>query len=247
MKSAQPGESSSGRSALQLTAPTELSESFLAVQRERFQAVAEHPFFTRYASEATPAQMRKALLGFYPLIDAFPRWMATVLSRIDPNERPRAGEAREWYGRNIVIEERHRDWWIDSGVPLGLKPDDFAAHRPTAAMEAHPNYLYRVVQTASVAEAAAALNYAVEGATGEWTRKMRTAARARFEALGIKFSNRALRWFDAHAEYDDRHPAEALEVVKIFATDEASMMRAAQAALRSLEYYEMALDDALRA
>src|SRR5260221_10624581 len=58
---------------------------------------------------------------------------------------------------------------------------------------------------------------------------------------------RSDRRMDAHAEYDDRHPAEALEVVKIFATDEASMMRAAQAALRSLEYYEMALDDALRA
>ena len=50
-----------------------------------------------------------------------------------------------------------------------------------------------------------------------------------------------------HASYDDTHPAEALEVVKIFATDEASMARAADAAVRSLEYYEMALDDALRA
>jgi pyrroloquinoline quinone (PQQ) biosynthesis protein C len=234
--------------ALQLTAPTGLSERFLAAQSEQFAAVAGHPFFTRFAEEATPAQMRKGLLGFYPLIEAFPRHMAIVLSRIDlslAHAHPRAPEARDWLMRNIALEERHREWWIDCGVPLGLQPADFTSHRPTAQIEAHQHYLWRVVREGSVAEAVAALNHAVEGATGEWTRKMRTATRARFEALGIRFDQRALRWFDAHAEYDDRHPAEALEVVKIFAPDEESMMRAAAAAVRSLEYYKMALDDAL--
>jgi hypothetical protein len=52
---------------------------------------------------------------------------------------------------------------------------------------------------------------------------------------------------DAHAEYDDKHPTEALEVVKIFASDERAMSRAAAAAVRSLEYYKLALDDALLA
>src|SRR5437763_406128 len=228
-----------------LTEPTKLSERFLAAQREPFKAVAEHTFFTHFAKEGTPAQIRKALLGFYPLIDSFPRWMATVLERIDPRERRGAGEGRDWYRRNITIEKRHRRWWIDCGVPVGLTKRDYAGHRPTAAMEAQQHYLYRVVHSGSVAEAAAALNYAVEGATGEWTRNLRSAARKRFEALGIRFEDRALRWFDAHAEYDDQHPAEALEVVKIFATDEASMTRAADAAVRSLEYYRMALDDVL--
>jgi len=236
-----------GRAALQLTAPTALSERFVAAQRERFQAVAEHAYFTRFGAEATPAQMRKALLGFYPLIEAFPRWMGTVLSRIDAGERPRAAEARDWYVRNITVEERHREWWIDCGIPLGLSPDDFTRHRPPAAMEAHQHFLFHVVHEGSVAEAAAALNYAVEGATGQWARRMRTAARARFQALGLRFDDRALRWVDAHAGYDDAHPAEALEVVKIFATDEASMAQAAEAAVRSLEYYAMALDEALRA
>jgi pyrroloquinoline quinone (PQQ) biosynthesis protein C len=224
-----------------------LSERFVAAQRERFQAVAEHPFFTRFDFEATSAQMRKGLLGFYPLIESFPRWMATVLSRIDAHQRPRAAEAREWYIRNISLEERHRQWWIDCGAPLGLEPRDFGLHRPTAAMEAHQHYLFHVVHEGTIAEAAAALNYAVEGATGSWTRIMRTAARSRLGVLGIRFEERALRWLDAHAGYDDLHPLEALEVVKIFATDEASMMQAAAAAVRSLEYYEMALDDALRA
>ena len=230
-----------------LTEPTELSERFLAVQRERFQAVARHPFFTRFAKEGMPAQIRKALLGFYPLIDAFPGWMATVLGRIDPDQRPRAGEARDWYRRNIALEKRHRRWWIDCGVPVGLTKRDYAGHRPTAAMEAQQHYLYRVVHEGTVAEAAAALNYAVEGATGQWTRRMRDAARTRYGTLKLDFDDRALRWVDAHASYDDTHPAEALEVVKIFATDEAAMARAADAAVRSLEYYEMALDDALDA
>ena len=232
---------------MQLTGPTELSERFLGLLREPFKAVAEHAFFTRFAAEATPAQMRKGLLGFYPLIEAFPRHMATILTRIDPHERPRAAEAREWFIRNIAIEEKHREWWIDCGVPLGIQPDEFAAHRPTPLMEAHQHYLWRVVREGSVAEAVASLNYAVEGATGEWTRKMRSATRQRFEKLGIRFDPASLRWFDAHAEYDDLHPAEALEVVKIFATDDRAMSRAAAAAVRSLEYYALALDDALKA
>ncbi|HUJ27709.1 MAG TPA: iron-containing redox enzyme family protein [Myxococcales bacterium] len=230
---------------MQLTPATELSERFLAAQREEFRAVAEHPFFTRFADEATPAQMRKGLLGFYPLIEAFPRHMAMVLSRIDAHARPRAAEARDWLMKNIGVEEKHREWWIDCGVPLGLKPPDFAGHRPTPQIEAHQHFLWRIVREGSVAEAVAALNYAVEGATGEWTRRMRSATRARFEKLGIVFDPHTLRWFDAHADYDDKHPAEALEVVKIFADDEPSMLRAAAAAVRSLEYYRMALDDAL--
>ncbi|MCA1825613.1 MAG: iron-containing redox enzyme family protein [Myxococcales bacterium] len=232
---------------MKLTPPTELSEKFVAAQREQFKAVAEHPFFTRFATEATPAQIRKALLGFYPLIDSFPRWMATVRDRIDAKERPRADEARDWYRRNIKVERRHRSWWLDCGVPWGLTRRDYASFRPPAAMEEQCDFLRRIVREGTVAEAAAALNYAVEGATGEWTRRMRDASRARYATLGIDFNDKALRWVDAHAAYDDRHPAEALEVVKVFATDDASIARAAAAAVRSLEHYATALDDALRA
>jgi pyrroloquinoline quinone (PQQ) biosynthesis protein C len=231
---------------MRLTPPTELSSRFVAAQADAFAAVARHPFFTSFSSVTEP-QLRKALLGFYPLIESFPRMMATVLSRIEPAAFPRAGDAREWYLGNIAVEERHRAWWIDCGAPLGLTSADFTSARPSLAMEAQQHFLFRVVHEGSVAEAAAALNYAVEGATGEWTRALRSAARARFEALGLRFSKRALRWVDAHAAYDDKHPAEALEVVKIFAPDEVTMSRAATAAIRSLEYYAMALSDALAA
>ena len=228
---------------MELTAPTEWSERFVAAVRAPFEAVARHRFFTTYADEATPEQMRKALLGFYPLIEEFPRHMAMILSRIDAHARPRAAEARDWLMRNIAVEERHREWWIDCGKPLGLAAHDFARHVPPPQIEAHQHFLWRAVRERPVADAVAALNYAVEGATGEWTRKMRSAARERFEKLGIRFDPRSLKWFDAHAEYDDKHPVEALEVVKIFATDEPATLRAAAAAARSLEYYKLALDE----
>lgn len=229
---------------MKLTPDTVLSARFVAGQREALRAVAGHPFFSGFASVTQP-QLRKALLGFYPLIESFPRMMATVLSRIDPAVSPRAGEAREWYLGNIALEERHRAWWIDCGAPLGLSAADFRSARPSVAMEAQQNFLFRIVHEGSVAEAAAALNYAVEGATGEWARALRAAVRARFEQLGLRFGKRALRWVDAHAAYDDKHPAEALEVIKIFASDEPAMTRATAAAIRSLEYYAMALTDAL--
>ena len=232
---------------LEITPNTALTELFLSAIRVQFDAVTGHRFFTRFKDEATLAQMRRGLLGFYGMIEIFPRLMSTILARIDPHERAGAAEARDWFIRNISLEERHREWWIDTGGALGLSERDFGRYRASAAMEAHRHYLYYVVHAGSIGEAVAAVNYAVEGATGIWTRQLRTSARARFQTLGIEFTPQTLRWFDVHAEYDDKHPMEALEIVKLYCPDEPSMTRAADAAARSLEFYAMALDDALRA
>ena len=221
---------------MKLTPPSELSEWFVAEVRPAMLAVAEHPFFAGFGS-VSEAQIRKALLGFYPLIESFPAWMSVVHRRLPE------GDAREWYARNIRVEKRHAKWWIDCGAPFGLTRADFVSAVSPAAMAAQREFLAAIVRDGSIAEAAAALNYAVEGATGEWTRVMQKSARDRYATLGLHFKDKALRWVDAHAAYDDLHPAEALEVVKAFADNGAV---AAKAAIRSLDLYRRALDELAR-
>jgi pyrroloquinoline quinone (PQQ) biosynthesis protein C len=235
-------------SALALTPETPLSRAFLERTRAALDAVSGHVYFGAFAEGTlSRAAVERGLLGFYPLVEGFPRTMARILARLDPRERPRAEEARGWLLRNIATEERHHEWWVDLGAPFGIGAARFAAARPSARMDAQNHYLFRIAETGTIAEAVAAVNWAVEGATGVWTRALAPLAATTARRFGLEADERALRWLTAHADYDDRHPVEALEVVKIYATDEAEMARAAAAAERSLEYYAIALDDALGA
>jgi pyrroloquinoline quinone (PQQ) biosynthesis protein C len=51
-----------------------------------------------------------------------------------------------------------------------------------------------------------------------------------------------LEWVSAHASYDDKHPDEALEIIKAFATTKEEQEKVKQATKRALEYYALALD-----
>lgn len=235
------------RRGLQLTGDTALSLRFTRAVQPSFDAVARHPYFAAFARDLTLAQLHKGMLGFYPTVEAFPRFMAAILSRIEPRAEKRSNEARSWLMRNISVEEKHREWWVDAGEPLGLDEGHYLEHRPSAKMAAQSHFLFEMSHAAPIGEAVAAVNYAVEGATGVWAREMQSSFRTRLESLGLPATGRVVRWLDAHAQYDDIHPIEALEVVKIFCPGEAAMDRAAQAAVRSLDYYAMALDDALEA
>src|SRR5699024_9029354 len=64
----------------------------------------------------------------------------------------------------------------------------------------------------TLAASIAAVNYAVEGATGEWSRILYDSNEytGKFPAATKKQS---LRWLQLHAAYDDKHPWEALEIV----------------------------------
>jgi pyrroloquinoline quinone (PQQ) biosynthesis protein C len=233
---------------MRLTADTPLSGRFVERVARDMDAVTGHEYFRRASESAlTLAQCRKTLLGFYPLIQAFPRYMRDTLARIDPAERERAGEARSWIARNVRTEARHARWWVDWGRGFGIAADEFARARPTEAMDAPNRYLAEVAAKASIAESVAAVNYALEGSAGIWTRAVRGGLSRQGEKLGFRSNARMLRWLEAHARYDDLHPIEALEVVKVYATSDADVDSAAAAASRCLRYLASALDDALAA
>ena len=58
----------------------------------------------------------------------------------------------------------------------------------------------------------AATNYAIEGAVGEWAATV--CSRDIYEeSFPLEGRKRAMKWLKMHAQYDDEHPWEALEIV----------------------------------
>ncbi len=58
---------------------------------------------------------------------------------------------------------------------------------------------------------------------------------------GVNLDKRAYAWMINHARYDDVHPLQALEVMKLYTTPDLQE-KVVFAARRSLEYLLMALD-----
>jgi pyrroloquinoline quinone (PQQ) biosynthesis protein C len=74
------------------------------------------------------------------------------------------------------------------------------------------NWCDEISSRGSLAASIAATNYAIEGATGEWSQILYDSESyaAQFPSATRKAS---LRWLQLHAAYDDTHPWEALEIV----------------------------------
>jgi len=81
------------------------------------------------------------------------------------------------------------------------------------------------------------VNYAIEGTTGEWTRLVMPAFTERFGE-----DRSSLMWLAEHAEYDDAHPREALELIKLTARDDDDRKAVAEAVRRSLELFRRGFD-----
>jgi len=64
----------------------------------------------------------------------------------------------------------------------------------------------------TLAAGMAATNYAIEGVTGEWAQKVYDSL-AYADSLPVAGRKATLRWLQLHADYDDSHPWEALEIV----------------------------------
>jgi pyrroloquinoline quinone (PQQ) biosynthesis protein C len=229
-----------------ITPETPLSRRFEHAIRPHLDAVAGHALFRALADgSATLDECRAALLGFYPLVAAFPCYLGVTRARIAPST-PHAIAARAWFHANLRVEANHARWWIEWGRVVGLTPADFRDARPSPAMAGQNAYLLSVATRGSIAEAAAAINYAVEGATGLWTRAIAPGMPRLAARHGLVLDRAVTRWLRAHARYDDAHPREALEVVKVFARDELEIARAARAAVKSLLHFAAALDEVRR-
>lgn len=190
---------------------------------------------------------RSACLNFYPLIEAFPQFLALNLAKVPAGNSRLNRAARSWLIINIQQERLHADWWRRMARKFGVPAEELnQAIYPPPEIDGLNNYLWRICTHGSLAEGVSAANFAVEGPTGQWTKLVKKGFEAHRRIERIEVDEEALEWIEAHASYDDKHPIEALEIIKAYATTEEEQAKVTQAAKRALEYYALALESCYR-
>lgn len=227
--------------------PSWLQDVVVGTQPERGR-VARHAAWQRMRDGTISREAhRNILVGFWPLIERFPQLLALNLLKTRHGRDEAQNAARAWLARNLRVEQKHAGWFLDWGAAFGIARDEMLDGPRPVEMTLITDWSWRVSESGDLAEAMAATNYAIEGVTGEWTPAV--AHSAAYRAGIVAGDERsAMRWLDAHADYDDRHPWQALELIAALAgSDPApSRVRAIHAAVtRSYELYALALDAAL--
>lgn len=164
-------------------------------------------------------------VDFYPLIRDFPGWLEVLLKRSPP-------EGQRFFRDNMRVERRHDALWRAMGDGFGVPEERFdQVATPITAVQEFHDFLTEIGANGPFASAVAATNYAVEGVA------QKIASRALW---GLRHNRqlgpRGRWWLEEHAKYDDEHPKQALEVIKICVSrgeDEIESIK--QAASRSLE------------
>jgi pyrroloquinoline quinone (PQQ) biosynthesis protein C len=212
--------------------------------------VVEHELFALMRDAKLPlAAMRRFMVGVWPTIEQFPRFMAMNLKKIGYGESAGEDMARRYLIQNIRVEQKHAEHWATWAASAGLTLSDLRNADDAQELQALAHWCWYVCDHSSLAVAMAATNYAVEGATGDWSCVV--CSKDLYAAsLPAEIRVPAMRWLKVHADYDDTHPWEALDIIATMlghapAPAEVSAIR--RAVQSSYRYMEMSLDSAMMA
>ncbi|MEW9624878.1 TenA family transcriptional regulator [Rhodanobacter geophilus] len=177
------------------------------------QGVLDHELWAQMSeARLDRASTRNFMVGVWPVIERFPAYMAFNLLKTRYGRSPGDNLARRWLVRNIRVEQNHAEYWLNWAEGAGVSQDEVAMGRPPAGSQALAAWCEEASRNGSLAAGIAATNYAVEGATGEWSQRIHRSA-AYAASLPAETRGKSLRWLQLHAAYDDTHPWEALEIV----------------------------------
>ena len=212
--------------------------------------VVDHELFALMRDAKLPlASLQRFLVGVWPTIEQFPRFMAMNLKKAGYGDGPGVDMARRYLIQNIRVEQKHAEHWATWSSAAGLSLNDLRTGTDVEELEALAHWCWYVSDRADLAVAVAATNYAVEGATGDWSCvvcSQDTYAKSLPDAVRVP----AMRWLKVHAEYDDTHPWEALDIVATLLGHAPSAREIAhirQAIKTSYRYMELSLDSAMMA
>lgn len=212
--------------------------------------VVDHELFSLMRDATLPlAVMKRFLIGVWPTIEQFPRFMAMNLKKLSYGEGVGEDMARRYLIHNIRVEQKHAEHWVEWAQSADVTLDDLQDGDEIEGMRALAHWCWYVSDQASLPVAIAATNYAVEGATGEWSCVVCSES-TYAESLPEEIRGPATRWLRVHAQYDDTHPWEALDVVATLLGHAPSKQEvdAVRRAIRaSYVYMAMALDHAMAA
>jgi pyrroloquinoline quinone (PQQ) biosynthesis protein C len=175
--------------------------------------VTHHELFLRMRQgELEPAQSRCFLVGIWPVIEQFPQYMALNLLKVGFGRAHGHEEARRYLIRNIRVEQNHADHWLAWAEGAGLSRDDLVYGEMPPETHALSHWCWHTCERDSLAAGMAATNYAIEGATGEWSSWVCELDHYE-QGFPEDTRTRAMKWLKLHAKYDDTHPWEALEII----------------------------------
>ena len=185
--------------------------------------------------ELTLEQVKGWSIQFYPFIELFPQFMATYLAKAtDPM-------SRGFLIDNLRVEKRHADQWIDMAKGFGVPREELFSTLIIPEVEALTHWMWSITTRGSFVEGVAATNYAIEGVTQGIATIMVKGFMKYQGKDGVSLDKRAYMWMEAHSTYDDLHPYEALEIIKLHASTPEIQQKVVHAAQRSLEYLFRAL------
>jgi pyrroloquinoline quinone (PQQ) biosynthesis protein C len=227
--------------------PAWLQRVVTDTERDKMRVVDHELFALMRDAELPLAAMQRFLKGVWPTIEQFPQFMSMNLKKVTHGLSVGEDLARRYLIHNIRVEQKHAEYWVEWARSAELTLADLHAGENIEGLSALAHWCWYVCDRASLAVAIAATNYAVEGATGEWSCVV--CAKSRYaESLPGHLRAPAMRWLRVHAEYDDTHPWEALDIVATLlghAPPPAEIERVRRAIRTSYAYMEMALDHAL--
>lgn len=212
--------------------------------------VVNHRLFTLMRDAQLPKEnLRRFLTGVWPTIEQFPRFMSMNLQKAGYGNGRGEDMARAYLIQNIRVEQKHAQHWQTWAEAVDLSLDDLRHGNDVEGLSALANWCWFISDSASLAVGVAATNYAVEGATGEWSCLVCSRDLYR-DSLPAEQQVRAMRWLRVHAEYDDTHPWEALDIVATLLghqPPQEEIDRIRRAIRSSYRYMELALDAAMTA
>jgi pyrroloquinoline quinone (PQQ) biosynthesis protein C len=148
--------------------------------------------------------------------------------------------------RNIRVEQNHGEYWIDWAEAHGISRAELLSRSRSGSVEALSHWCWHTCERDPLAVAMAATNYAIEGVTGEWTT---TVCSGVYESgLPAESRKKAMKWLHVHADYDDTHPWEALEIIATLLGTQPSPREVESVRvgiLKSYGYMRMVFDDCM--
>jgi pyrroloquinoline quinone (PQQ) biosynthesis protein C len=211
------------------------------------QRVARHEVYRMMKDNEVPNTVaRSFLIGVWPVIWQFPQYMAMSLQNVAMGVRGH-DLARTYLIRNIRVESKHAELWVNWAQAHGVSHEELVHGERPAAAEALSHWCWHTCERMSLPIAIAATNYAIEGVTGEWSSFICSSS-AYEEGFAPEVRRGAMKWLRVHAEYDDTHPWEALEIVATVlghCPSEADIHAVQSSIRKSYDYMRLTLDDCL--
>jgi pyrroloquinoline quinone (PQQ) biosynthesis protein C len=213
------------------------------------QKVVQHELYRRMRDGQLDREtFRLFLIGGWPVVEQFSLYMAQNLTKTRFARQPGEDMARRWLMRNIRVELNHADYWVNWAAAHGISLEDLQAQQVPAELHALSHWCWQTCACDPLIVAMAATNYAIEGVTGEWAALV-CSQDVYAQGFAEDERKRAMKWLKMHAQYDDSHPWEALEIICTLAGSQPSagqIEELRKAICKSYEYMHLFLERCLQ-